>query len=251
MDYYIADKNMAEPGALESQFTEALIYMPPSKSFTFDIPVANRMTQAPCLRNGYVTFASLNRPMKINEDVLKIWSTVLTQARDARMLIGCMFDGDMSADISARMQRYGVAPEQLTFRQHMPWAEYLKLHSEIDILLDTFPYTGGTTSANAIGRGIPTITLSAETMVGKQGVAIMKAVGLEEFVAYSPEEYVALAVKWSKSPEALARIRAGYRSGSRGKVTNARPAFYLEAALREAWRRFCLGTDRASFSIEP
>ncbi|RTZ47576.1 methyltransferase domain-containing protein [Candidimonas sp. SYP-B2681] len=251
MDYYIADKNMAEPGELERQFTEALIYLPPSSSFELNVQPAERITQAPCLRNGYVTFASLNRPKKISEDVLKIWAAVLTQARDARMLIGNMFDEQMSVDISKRLQRYGVAPEQLTFRLHTGWAEYIALHRDIDILLDTFPYTGGTTSANAVLQGIPTVTLNGKTMVGKQGVAIMKAVGLEAFIASSSDEYVDLAVKWSHSVDELARIRAGYRPESSGRVDpSVQAAFFFEAAMREAWRRFCLGLDRASFSIE-
>lgn len=251
MDYHLVDSNMAAPGELEAQFTEALIYLRPSASFDLDAAPSQRITAAPCLSNGHVTFASLNRPRKLNDEVFQAWAAVLTQVPDARMIIGNMSGERMSAEISARLQALGVRPGQLSFRQHMGWSEYIQLHGEIDILLDTFPYSGGTTSCNAVVLGIPTITLEGRTLVGRQGSSLMKSVGLEEFIARSVDDYVALGVKWGRAIPALARIRAGYRSGSTGRADSARPAFFFEFAMREAWRRFCAKSGKASFSVGP
>jgi predicted O-linked N-acetylglucosamine transferase (SPINDLY family) len=83
-----------------------------------------------------------------------------------------------------------------------PRADYLAQYSEIDVLLDTFPYPGGTTTCEAVWMGVPTLTLATPGMLGRQGQALLHQVGLDDWVAHSDDAYVERAI-------ALAQDRQG------------------------------------------
>ena len=88
-----------------------------------------------------------------------------------------------------------------------PRADYLSAYAQADILLDTFPYTGGTTTCEALWMGTPTITLAGATMIARQGASLLTAAGLGDWVAQTPEDYVALAVARAGDLPGLAALR--------------------------------------------
>ncbi|OYU42922.1 MAG: hypothetical protein CFE44_21235 [Burkholderiales bacterium PBB4] len=89
--------------------------------------------------------------------------------------------------------------------------EYLEAHTHVDILLDTFPYPGGTTTAFALWMGVPTVTLAGDTMLSRQGVAMLRCVGLENWIAKSVSEYIEIACRFANLPELLLQIRSSLR----------------------------------------
>jgi predicted O-linked N-acetylglucosamine transferase (SPINDLY family) len=125
------------------------------------------------------------------------------------------------------------------------------LHNKIDLLLDTVPYTGGTTTNHGLWMGVPTLTLAGATLPGRQGAALMNHVGLPEFVADSEDDFVAKAVAWSQNLSDLMVIRAGLRV----RIANTelrspqRVTRGIEAALRGMWRRWCRGEEPESFEV--
>jgi predicted O-linked N-acetylglucosamine transferase (SPINDLY family) len=94
------------------------------------------------------------------------------------MLIGYMPSEEVSARLREKFEALGVKSDQLIFRAKTHFAEYMRMHLEIDLMLDTFPYDGGTTSNNAVWMGVPMLTLSGRTMAGRQGNEIIKAISL-------------------------------------------------------------------------
>ena len=91
------------------------------------------------------------------------------------------------------------------------WEEYLEAHSEIDILLDTFPFPGGTTTAFALWMGVPTITLAGNTMLSRQGASMLECVGLSEWVVNNEDDYVAAAQKFAGDIAGLVQLRGQLR----------------------------------------
>ena len=81
----------------------------------------------------------------------------------------------------------------------------------MDLILDTFPYPGGTTTCEALWMGVPTLTLAGDTLLARQGASLLTAAGLEEWVATSEEEYIAKAVALADDSPRLATLRAGLR----------------------------------------
>jgi len=250
MDYYMIADSLARPGELESQFSEALIYLPFNNQFTLfgDAP---DVVPAPALSNGYFTFGSFNRTGKINDAVLDVWAEVLKRCENARMLIGSMADDEMSQRFIARFAERGIDASRLIMRKRTTLTEYLQMHGEVDLLLDTFPYPGGTTANYATMMGVPTLTYAGQTPIMRQGAAGMRQFGLDEYVVTSEEAYVARAVEIAADIDGLNNTRLSLRDRALAYAQpDVSPAHYFEVALREAWARYCRGDEVTSFSVK-
>ncbi|MBA0180417.1 methyltransferase regulatory domain-containing protein [Pectobacterium carotovorum] len=253
MDYRLIGYYQAKPGELDNQGTEKLIYLSAPKTKIFE-PVAGspNVNILPALENGYITFGSFNRPSKLNDTVLETWAKILVALPESKMLFGAMPNDDYQNSLGKKLQGYGVREEQLIFHGRTTMAKYLNLHHKIDIMLDSFPYTGGTTSVHAAWMGIPTLTLAGKTPASRQGVSIARTRGLDEFVVSSIDDFISRAIYWSHHRDELATIRAELRSRmeyQEGEKGNA--ASFLELALRKTWEIYCSGGEARSFSVLP
>ena len=105
--------------------------------------------------------------------------------------------------------------------------------------MDTTPYPGVTTTGEALWMGVPTVTMGGDTLLRRIGASLLTCVGLEQWVAWSEDEYVVLAVRQSSDVEGLARLRAGLRQKVAATVLfdAGRFAPQFEDALFAMWRR--------------
>ncbi|UUE56204.1 O-linked N-acetylglucosamine transferase family protein [Pectobacterium aroidearum] len=250
MDYYLVMNHAPLPEVLDCQFTEKLLYVPFSRQFN---PVAGSpmVNDLPALKNDYFTFASFNRPTKINNDVLSVWSKILSALPASKMIIGALPSHQTRDKIREKLESQGVQPEQLIFRERTNIINYLAMHQEIDLLLDTFPYTGGTTTNHALWMGVPTLTLAGDKLATLQGAANLSQVGLNEFIASSQTDYISKAISWSNNLDELNQIRHGLRNkiGRDIDAEGVTPATYFEQTLRAVWKAWCAGEQTKSYSI--
>ncbi|ATF92122.1 methyltransferase [Cedecea neteri] len=249
MDYRVLMHTQREPAGLEQQLTENIMFIEMRKVFEphADSPPVNTL---PALRNGYITFGSFNRPKKINDEVLRVWASILVRYPESKLIIGFMVDEKMIETLSEKLVSFGAQASQLSFKRRAGLIEYLSYHHEIDILLDAFPYTGGTTSNHGCWMGVPTLTLCGATMAGRQGVDIMRSYGLEQFVAFSEADYISKAIGWREHFDELNEIRVGMR----GKIPTENERGFnvagtFEQALQEAWRMYCAGEAARTFTV--
>ena len=250
MDYYLADRHFLPPGQFNDQFSEKLVRLPASAPFMplGDAPPVNAL---PALGNGYVTFGSFNLPRKLTPSVIALWSQLLRALPSARMVLGAMPKAGENAMLIEWFAREGVARERLSFYPRCETKDYLALHHQVDICLDTFPYPGGTTSCNAMWMGVPTLTLAGSTPVSRVGASVQTQVGLEQFVAFNKSEFVEKGLYWAGRLGELAEIRAGLRVRF-GQSAMGQPqviAAALERALRIMWQRWCAGLPAESFEV--
>jgi predicted O-linked N-acetylglucosamine transferase (SPINDLY family) len=110
----------------------------------------------------------------------------------------------------AQFAAAGIGPERLDLRPRLPTRDYLALHNEIDLLLDTFPYAGGTTSNHALWMGVPTLTLAGRTLAQRLGAGIMGK-GALRLGGGNEDEFVAIAQRAAAHPDELARLRQSLR----------------------------------------
>lgn len=249
IDYRIISPGLAPKGLLEPQFSEKLLYVSLPRQFTPE-PDCPDVTPLPALTNGYFTFASFNRPMKISQAVVAQWAKVLHAVPTAKMLIGFMANRDMVEAFTRRFADEGIDASRLMFRETQPLKDFLVMHKEVDLLLDAFPYTGGTTTNHAAWMGVPTITLAGQTMASRQGVDIMNGYGLGDFVAQSLDDYVACAVKWASRPEALSTIRRELRGRVLADLQQQHDTAEVFARmLTKVWQIWTDGEPVQSFTL--
>lgn len=250
MDYYLTDAGMLPPGQFDDQFSERLLHLPLAAPFQ-PSPLAPPVNQLPALANGYLTFGSFNRPGKLSRPVVALWSTLLRALPSARMLVAAMpADGGVD-ELAALFALNGVARQRLDFFARADMAHYLALHHRVDVCLDTFPYSGGTTTMHALTMGVPTLTLAGRTAPGRQGASNMTHIGLPGFVAADADDFLAIGATLPRDLGQLAAIRAGLRARFSAQQQGSMEAVAMnfELALRTVWQRWCAGLAPVSLQI--
>ncbi|CAN2041795.1 protein O-GlcNAc transferase [Candidatus Magnetomoraceae bacterium gMMP-15] len=213
VDYRITDYYADPPGKTEKFHTEQLIRLP-NCFFCYNPPFENiQVTCLPALKNGYITFGSFQNFEKMNIHVLKLWIEILKIIAGSRLILQAksFSDKKICLKIKEFFKHSGISTDRLELIAYAPFFEYLKLHSKIDIMLDTFPWNGHTTSCHALWMGIPIITLAGANHASRLGLSILTCSKLKVWIAQEPEEYVQKAVQLSGDIENLSVIRQNLR----------------------------------------
>jgi protein O-GlcNAc transferase len=123
----------------------------------------------------------------------------------------------------------------------------LQAFQDIDIALDTFPYSGETTTCEALQMGVPLITLRGDRFAGRLGATVLHNAGWAEWIAEDRADYVRLAVEWGRDAARLAQLRAGMRERLAGSTLCDVAGFTrkLEAAYRTMWGQWCAAATEA------
>lgn len=198
------------------------------------------INEPPVMALGLVTFASLNNYSKVNEPLLKLWARVLAAVPQSRlMLLGPQ--GAHRQRVVEIMNAEGVRGERIEFVIEAPRREYLERYHRVDVMLDSFPYNGHTTSLDALWMGVPVVSLAGEQIVSRAGLSQLSNLGLRELVAFSEEEYVKIARELAGDIPRLAQLRKTLRSRMEESVLmdGARFARGIESAYRAMWREWC------------
>jgi len=209
-----------------------------------DISNAGILPGLPCERESLpFTFACLNHFRKASEHTIELWSRILLQCPQSRLILVAIGgkDDETIRYFSSKFERHGVNPEQLEFRGYIAKLKYYESYSEIDLGLDPFPFNGGTTGYDSIWMGVPFVTWPGEHLSARMGKAILENVGLHELVASSADDYVNIAVALANDFERLKRLRANLRERMIASplLDGPRMARSLEDAFRGMWQRWC------------
>jgi predicted O-linked N-acetylglucosamine transferase (SPINDLY family) len=142
-----------------------------------------------------------------------------------------------------RLERRGISAERIELLPNSPHPEYMQSYNGIDIALDPFPRTGGTTTCDALWMGVPVVTLAGERYVERLSATKLTAVGADELITRDVDEYVDKAVALAGDPDARARYHASLREHmARSPLCDPLGlARALEDAYRAMWRRYLEG----------
>lgn len=220
IDYKITDE-VTDPEGAESQYAEKLLrlktlfccYRPhirhPLRQYQKDYAVR----PAPALTNGYITFGSCNNLGKLTDDVLKLWGQLLHRVPTARLLIEGKNLGDdgFRADYQGRCKKLGIPLERLMLVPLDTRNQYLTYH-RIDIALDPFPLTGGTTSFDLLWMGLPLVTLEGARFSSRMSTSILTYLGRTDWVANSQQAYLDIAIELASNVEELNTRRLAQRA---------------------------------------
>ncbi|MFT4252447.1 MAG: hypothetical protein QM608_08185 [Caulobacter sp.] len=206
MDYAIHSKSILTPG-METLFSETVWPVEPiSAPFRAD---PAQPSPAPVLATGAVTFGSFINPSKLSAETIAGWSRLLLAVEDSRLLLKYRYFEDplLARATTARFAAHGIAPERLTFEGHAQGEAYEQAFARIDLSLDPSPCPGGTTTLEALARGVPVITMRGPTFYSRIGAQLVEGAGLPDLVAESWDDYVAKAAAVSADPANLQALR--------------------------------------------
>lgn len=195
-DYLIGDSVVVHPDE-EVHYTEKIVRVP-GTYLTFDVayPVPP-VEDSPAGRNGYVTFGCFASQYKLTPDVVRAWAAILDGAPRARLLVKnrALHAEGNRAFLLQSFEAHGVDPARIALEAGAPHYEYLTAYAKVDVALDPYPYNGGTTTSEALWQGVPVLCVDGDRWAARQGASLLRAAGLEEFVARDEADYVARGIE--------------------------------------------------------
>lgn len=245
MDYWITDE-VLHPRDTPELTTEKIYRLP--RCWVCYQPSTRMPDVSSCpSADAQVVFGSFNDLSKLTPDVIATWSQVMQRLAGSRLLIMArMLDDPMTRSrLSAMFASHGIAEGRLLLRKGAPRDQYYATYAEVDIALDPFPRTGGTTTAESLWMGVPVVTLAGQRYVERISASKLTAVGLEDLIAKNREEYIEKAVSLARDPARRVELRKNLRARmARSPLCDGKGlARAMESAYTDMWNRYLSGSS--------
>jgi protein O-GlcNAc transferase len=210
IDYMIADRFIRP--TRDELLVETPLELPGAWICFTDMGQVDVDPTPPCLKTGQVTFGTLNNPYKYTRAAVAAWAKVMNAVPESRFLLVRWRDGStlMCHHLVAEFAKHGVSSDRLFFMRN-PAGMHLQCYNEIDISLDTFPLTGGTTTCDALWMGVPVVSLAGEGFHQRISHAILNHAGLGDLSRTTIDGYVETAVALARDPDRLGELRRTLR----------------------------------------
>ena len=242
VDYIVSDEWTSPPGT-EGEYVERLWRLPTGYLVYRSPAGCPTPGPPPVAATGRVTFGLFQQWGKFTDVVWDAIARILHASGDAELLV---HNADPALDragsgartrVMRQLASRGLERTRVRFAGPRPLPEHMTTLAEADLALDTFPYTGQTTTCECLRMGVPVVSRYGRTHPGRVGPALLLRAGLPELVASSLDDYVERAVALARDRARLRRYRARLpRAVTRGPLGDA-PA--MVRALESAYRRMC------------
>jgi predicted O-linked N-acetylglucosamine transferase (SPINDLY family) len=228
MDFVIADPAVL-PDPDEAYFSEKVLRMPHCY-LPFDdsrkIDGGGSRDAAGLPSTGFV-FCAFTNGYKITREVFQIWMSLLSDVPDSVLWLRSMGPAT-AANLKISAGKFGVSADRLVFA---PFEEQMDAHLTrlqlADLFLDTLPYNGHTTAAEALWAGVPVVSCRGNSFAGRVGASLLSACGLSELICDNLEDYRKLALNIARSPA----LHAGFRD--RVRLAKSAPLFDTRRYTRD------------------
>lgn len=245
MDYRITDAVADPPGLTESHYSEQLFRLPGS-FICYHPPLDSpELSSRPMLKRKTVTFVGFNNFAKLNRPLIALWSRVLREVPGSRLALKdqtLVHDPEFRVELLDNFAEMGITAERLILRDRTDTVHaHLEALAEGDIALDSYPYSGTTTTCESLWMGVPVVTRAGTTHASRVSASLLASVGTAELIAENDDEFVTIAATLANDPERL----TGYRRELRGMMLASSLmdlqgfARKMEAAYRTMWRKWC------------
>ena len=203
IDYILVDNNLIYDD--EQQFySEKILRLKNIWNCHSGFEFERKKHSLPYKKNNFITFGSFNNFLKISDDVVEVWSTILKRIKNSQLILKSSYKYDASS-ILRKFKKKGVTGSiKILKRENYPnIKDHLNLYSSIDISLDTFPYNGVTTSFESLWAGIPVMSLKGFNYNSRCGESILINGNLNFFLATNKDEYAEKCIYLSENVDKL------------------------------------------------
>ena len=188
---------------------------------------------------GVITFGAFSRFEKLSDECLDTWAEILRRYPDSRLLFK-----DRASRRPFTIKRFRehmgeVDPHRLLFSLDTNHPDHLMAYQQADLILDSFPHTGGVASIEQLYMGVPIVTLYGRNPGERTTSAVLTAMGRHGWIAQSPDEYIDLAVGMAKDHHMLSVVRKTLREELLASpLCNGTYVRAVEEAYRAMWQRW-------------
>ena len=243
VDYYMADPYVL-PDSAEEYYSEKIWRLPQTY-----IAVDGFEVGVPTLRRGdldiesdAVVYLTTQRGYKQNPEMTRLQLQILKQVPNSYFLIKGGGDEESVKSLYTEIaQKVGVNSDRLRFLPLVPTEAMHRANLGIaDVVLDTYPYNGATTTLEVLWMGIPLVTRVGEQFAARNSYTMMMNAGITEGIAWTDEEYVEWGIRLGKDAALRQQISWQLRqSRQTSALWNARQfTREMENAYEQMWQRY-------------
>lgn len=254
IDYIIAD-SIVIPKGFERFYGEKVVRLPycyqinnSNKDFT--LPLTQKNDHG--LPADSFVFCCFNNNYKITPDVFKVWMGILGDVGNSVLWL-LKDSNDAEQNLRIHAQSYGIAPERLVFAPRIDYPNHIARHDYADLFLDTLPINAHTTASDALWCGVPVLTFPGESFASRVAASLLNAVGLNDLIVNSYDEYHALAVEIANNKARLDEYKSALSKDKikRHLFNPLETTRYIEAAYLEMHRRYVVGLPPDHIDVAP
>jgi predicted O-linked N-acetylglucosamine transferase (SPINDLY family) len=241
IDYMIADPFLVREGE-EVFFTEKIYRMPhcfaPYSAQDYENLQVNRSLAR---NDGVIVLGSFNNSMKINKEVLEAWAQILNSVPKSILLMSNhnVHSTNYRKKILDFFGDHGVDKERIEFENPSDKHAYFQRFNKIDIALDPFPFTGGTTTHETLMMSIPLISINGAKLAHRNSASILYFSKLDELIAIDQTDYINKLILLANSPERIihykSHIREKYLNSAAADMKSFSKDFFN--GLRDLWEQ--------------
>lgn len=208
-DYFITDYYV--DGSQNTYLTETPLFLTSQFCYTArnDVLIPEN---APCKKNGYITFGVFNNIYKFNDYMIGLWKSILEQVPKSILLFKAQvwMSLGLQQEFLFKLHNMGIDVDRVIFEPATN--TYMNRYLDIDIALDTYPYTGGGTTCDALYMGVPVISLYGNRRSSRFGYSILNNIGLGELAVNTADDYIDRTVALANDLETLDILHRNIRS---------------------------------------
>ncbi len=252
IDYQIVDRVLV-PEGMEKHYMEQLIFMPDCYQINDSeqkISGKNFKRSDFSLPQNAFVLCSFNRLFKITPKVFNTWARILNSVPKSVLWLQ---SGNPIAEenLKKEAEKRGIDLKRLIFSSMIPLEDHLKRLELADLMLDTYPYSGGATTSHALRRVIPTITFAGKTYLSRMSASLLKSVGLEKLAVGSLFDYEKIAIDIAKKPQRLKKLKKQLKKNLlKSKIFDTKEFVKnLEFAYQIAWKLYKTGQKHRSIEF--
>lgn len=207
LDRHIVDENAPR------FYTEPPLALPTSLWCFDPMTDVEEPTPPPHDTKGFITFGCPGNINKVNEHTLDCWREILHKLPQARLLIRSFnFSDAMTLEVTReRFSAAGLPMNRVELLLPASGKDFFGTYRDIDIVLDTFPFNGGTTTAFALYMGVPVVSRYGQSLPSRMGLSMLTNMGAADLAVPTVEAYVKKALELAADSERLRLFRGSAR----------------------------------------
>ncbi|MFB2837841.1 O-linked N-acetylglucosamine transferase, SPINDLY family protein [Aerosakkonemataceae cyanobacterium BLCC-F167] len=243
VDYFIVDPYVL-PETAQQEYSETLWRLPKTylavDGFEIGVPTLRR-DRLEIPQDAIIYFSS-QMGFKRHPDTVRLQMKILKQVPNSYFLIkGSAEQNSLKSFFIKIAESEGLSSDRLRFLPDVAFEEIHRANLGIaDIVLDTYPYNGATTTLETLWMGIPLVTKVGEQFASRNSYTMMMNVGVTEGIAWTDEEYVNWGVKLGKDAALRQKVAEKLRQSRQTSLLWNAEQFTreMETAFQEMWARY-------------
>ncbi|MBC6478262.1 MAG: O-linked N-acetylglucosamine transferase, SPINDLY family protein [Hormoscilla sp. GM7CHS1pb] len=243
VDYTIADPYVL-PEDAQDYYSETIWRLPKTYIAVdgFEVAVPTLRREQLEVESDAVLYLSSQRGYKRHPDTARLQLRIIKEVPNSYFLIKGSGDRDTIKSFFIQLaEEEGVSPDRLRFLSIAPSEATHRANLGIaDVVLDTYPYNGATTTLETLWMCVPLVTRVGEQFAARNSYTMMMNAGITEGIAWTDEEYVEWGVRLGEDPALRQQISWRLRqSRQTAPLWNAKQfAREMENAYEQMWQRY-------------